>query len=138
MTVSPVVLGYEAQVLVKAGGGVFFNFAVRGCTTDADADEHECGDSITGIFKAHKGGRRHLAISLEFQEYHGTVMHVPPNNFVEGTEISISVFPNGPGEPGYICPSFILKHYQDRWNIDGKLEGSLSGKSNGPYTLPGQ
>jgi hypothetical protein len=140
-SLSPVVLGWESECLIglpNVTPTLFFGF--KGGSMDLEGEDNECGDSISGVYKQHKTGRRDVAINWEFYEKHGQdnqAENVWPY-LQEDAEVSLWVYVKGTagGEQPYKIPSFVLNKYSDRLNKDGMVEGNFSGHSNGPYEHP--
>lgn len=126
-------LGWKAAIKIN---DTEFGVTATDCT--AEADEHECGDSLSGRFKKHKGGRRMFSGSWDFQSDPATLNHADPLNIQEGDEISFQYYPDGLENAPYDCPSFIVFRFNIKHDINGKVVGSISGKANGEYTKPGE
>jgi hypothetical protein len=140
-----VVLGWSSHVEINS-----FDFGVKSGTINDSADSLECGDTETGIFKAEKLGRRQCEVSLEFYEKSidlaganiPSAAGPPLLDYVAGEEIFLAIAPDfyapGANQDSWTFPSFMVSKFTVRLNIEGKVEGSLSGKSNGDYTRPGE
>jgi hypothetical protein len=143
-TLPSVILGWESKIAITVAGTPV-SFGVRSGRLNFTSDLQECGDTNTGIAKQNKPGRTEASLSCDFYERYD-VPTIPPAffNLAPTSEIAIAVYPTGTGPtyPGWIqkapwiIPSFIVASYDISFDIDGKLQGSISGKSNGFITLP--
>jgi len=146
----PVVMGWQSELDIWLGfnsvlgvTGVQTSFGVRGGSIEFTSNLQECGDSITGIYEAHKAGRLVLNATADFYEkYNVPSFGVSGFAIGPGVELYVAFYPNGvsgnadPVKDPYLVPSFICASGRLTWNVDGKLEGSFSGKSNGPWFMP--
>ena len=143
-TPAPVILGWEAEYLISAAGtdptAVGVPFGSKGGRIAYNVDQHECGDSNNGRAKAEKNGRYQLDVTINFYEKHN-VTAIPD---FDVDEIAIALYENGVSAPSgetqkqpWIIPSFMLGPVVLDWDVDGKMNGTLTGLSNGAFTVPG-
>jgi hypothetical protein len=131
---STVVLGWEADIEING-----IAFGVRGGTVTDRADSHECGDTVSGIVKVQKGGRRQFEMDVDFFEKDDLNVHDPHGlNLIPGQYVSVVLHPKGTGSPDdpYINDDFLCEVGTTSFEIDGKVQGKLSGKSSGDYNMP--
>ena len=156
----PVILGWEATCSINGT-----SFGVKAGSIEINIDDEECGDSKNAQVKAHKPGRYDAAVNLEFYEKEnistlrtppptlggvnlfaiatigteGAILIGPNSTFRTATEIVLTIDEQGntaPGKKIWSFPSFVLNNYRDSWNMDGKMEGVLNGRSNGIFATP--
>lgn len=134
MPQEPVVLGYQAQVDLNE-----IHFGVTGGNMEIVWDEHEVGDSETGRAKTHKRGRYVMQGTLNFLgkddiDYHADPLFLATD---EDEEVEVTIWHNGRDAGLFYQASFCLFNFRFEWDKSGELRGTLSGKSNGEITRPG-
>lgn len=131
----------------------YVDFGCRGGSIEVDIDDEECGDSLTGAAKARKPGRFDAACSLDFYERPDVtnfgagsatanfLRYAANNQATLGAEIAVEVFPNGntagTAAPPWLFPSLVLQVGRVNWAQDGKMEGSISGRTNQHFQMAG-
>lgn len=130
---STIVLGHEAKVRINDQV-----FAVRRCRMRFMSDDHETGDTESGEFKRQKAGRRQAEVELEFYDDTTNSYHTAPLLIQEDAEINLKVFPRGLASNPYDFPTLVLQRFEYGIDIERPNEGSLSGKTDNTFFLPGQ
>lgn len=132
MADTTIFMGHEAKIKINGTA-----FAVRRSRVRIVADEHETGDTESAAFKRQKGGRSQIEAELEFYEDSSFNYHTAPLNLNEGGNINLHIYPRGLLLPPYHCPNFVLGHVEITVDINNPTQGTISGKSDGPYYRPG-
>jgi hypothetical protein len=133
-TPSTVALGWQSTVQINS-----IIFGVKSGKVREMVDSHECGDTSNGSFKVQKGGRYQFESNFEFYEKDDIEIHDANTlNINPGSYISLKVFPKGLGVTGdpYWSDYFLVENCEVSFDVDGKVQGTLSGKSSGPYRSP--
>lgn len=127
-----VVLGHEADVGINTQ-----LFGVTRGTVDIRAREQECGDTASGPYEMHKGGRLVMEVNLDFYLKTDVPLHINPLGIVVGDYIDLAVHPKGDGvsEP-YHSDFFEVYNFRCDIDVDGKVTGHIQGKSSGAFTIP--
>jgi hypothetical protein len=128
---STVVLGWESDVTINGQ-----DFGVTKGTVSVRAREQECGDTSTGVYEMHKGGRVVMEVNADFYLKPEVPLHINPLLIVPGSYIDIAVFPKGIGLESYAADFFEVYEFRADIDVDGKVTGHLQGKSSGQFSIP--
>lgn len=133
-TVPIVNLGYQSSVVVNGT-----TLGVKSGRVRRMVDSQECGDTVSGAYKLQKPGRGQMEASFEFYEKQGIQLQNPSGlyNLNAGQYISLAVYVKGVGNQSpYTSTVFLLDSCEVSFDVDGKVQGSMSGKSSGQFEVP--
>ena len=147
----PQSLGYPNLASVANG------FGIKAGRIQLNIDDQECGDSLNAQAKAQKPGRFNANVNMEFYERDdvnalglNTTFNIKiavtgggsvNTGILTAELVNVYVYPNYNATvplgltyklPWYF-PSIVSTDYTDGWNMDGKFEGSFTGKTNGTF-----
>lgn len=127
-----VVLGHEADVGINGQ-----TFGVTKGAVTLRAREQECGDTASGKYEMHKGGREVMEVNLDFYLKTDEILHSAPLGIKQGDYIDLAVFAKGDGvQDPYASDYFEVYEFRCDIDIDGKVSGHIAGKSSGEFTQP--
>lgn len=126
-----ITIGYNAKI--KINGTLF---GIRSGTATIEADEHEVGDTNTGVQKTHAAGRESLSLDLKVYEdstvdYFGGTFTLRPR-----TTVAVLFYPNGLAGGVYTCTTFLVLRAQHAIDVTNPNDLSFAGKNAGAFTSP--
>lgn len=125
--------GYAARIKVN---NAFYG--VRNFRPSRQVDSQECGDTEDGRFKRNKATRKEARISFTVIADPSLIPALIFGVF-EGAYVPIDYYPFGVDEGvSYDFPDVLITEVGEQQDVNGLIEMSVSGVTNGEYILPGE
>lgn len=96
--------------------------------------------STTVVPAVFQGGVAGVSLGLQVSTgSQATILTGNDNTARNAAEIALTILPNFntlDSKTHWIFPSFVLNNYSVSWDMDGKMQGSISGHSSSGFTPP--
>lgn len=124
--------GYKSRIKIN---NAFFG--VRNFRPSRSVDMQECGDTEDGRFKRNKATRKEARISFTIIADPNQIPSLVYDVY-EGSYVAIEYYPFGIVQGDlYDFPDVAISEVGEQQDVNGLIEMSVSGVTNGEYTLPG-
>lgn len=135
--IKTVIPGYDAACSIN---GVMFGIKKRKITAKAetaDVTDTEDQDPVTGIiYIKERSGRRQAIVGFDFYEDKKVFPWAGPLNLKGGNVVEVKCWRSFATDAPWVFPRLVLRMYEETQRIEGYLEGSLLGVTDGPFKFP--
>ena len=124
--------GYSSRIVIEN-----VPYGVRNFRVERRVDEVECGDTEDGRYKRHKATRKSATVSFTII-IDPFLLPAATVGIFEGAYVEIVYYPFGIDGDSYQLSDVLIQSVGESQDINGLIEESISGVTNGEYILPGE